>query len=163
MYLSPFPMLLLKGHCMSTSVWKSVTNPQLLVCRLRSQQRVRSWWILEEVKITHFEPVYVQWIKLHETSWTTRNVKTLNNFASFLKLKLILMFIITILFFLYQNVRITELLIMHTERLRIEVISTVIVTMESDLVGFVSKRPPVKWCQRHANLHTDVALMHPRG
>ena len=54
------------------------------------------------------------------------------------------MFIITILFFLYQNVIITELLIMHAERLRIEVFSTFIVTMESDLVGFVSKRPPAK-------------------
>ena len=54
------------------------------------------------------------------------------------------MFIITILFFLYQNVRITEFLITLTERLRIEVLSTLIVTMESDLVGFVSKGTPAK-------------------
>ena len=52
------------------------------------------------------------------------------------------MFIVIILFFLYQNVRITELLITQTERLRITVTTTRIVTMESDLVGFVSKGPP---------------------
>ena len=63
-------------------------------------------------------------------------------FSSFLKVKLILMFIITILFFLYQNVSITELFITLTERLR--TVSTTIVTGESDLVGFVSKGPPAK-------------------
>ena len=53
------------------------------------------------------------------------------------------MFIITILFFLYQNVSITELFVTLTERLR-TIISTTIVTGESDLVGFVSKGPPAK-------------------
>ena len=52
------------------------------------------------------------------------------------------MFIITILFFLYQNVSITELFITLTERLR--TVSTTTVTGESDLVGFVSKGPPAK-------------------
>ena len=52
------------------------------------------------------------------------------------------MFIITILFFLYQNVSITELFITLTERLR--TVSTTTVTGESDLVGFVLKGPPAK-------------------
>ena len=71
------------------------------------------------------------------------------------------MFIITILFFLYQNVSITELFITLTERLR--TVSTTTVTGESDLVGFVLKGPPAKWCQRHVHLHTDVAQVQPAG
>ena len=72
------------------------------------------------------------------------------------------MLIITILFFLYQNVRITQLLITLTERLRITVITT-IVTIQSDLVGFVSKGLPAKWWQRHVHLNTDVAQEQPAG
>ena len=53
------------------------------------------------------------------------------------------MFIITILFFLYQNVRITKLLITLKERLRIT-LTTALVTIQSDLVGFVSKGPLAK-------------------
>ena len=53
------------------------------------------------------------------------------------------MFIITILFFLNQNVGITKLLMTLRERLRITV-TTTIVTMESDLVGFVSKGLPAE-------------------
>ena len=49
-----------KLDCMSTSVGKSVTNPKLLVCIQRSPQWSRCWGILEDVKITHFESVYVQ-------------------------------------------------------------------------------------------------------
>ena len=57
----PLPCYCLTSVCMSTSVWKSVTNPQLLVCRQRSPQWARCWGILvEDVKITHFERVYVQ-------------------------------------------------------------------------------------------------------
>ena len=52
------------------------------------------------------------------------------------------MFITTILFFLYQNVRITEFLITLTERLR--TVSTTIVTRKSELVGFVLKGTPAK-------------------
>ena len=56
-------MLLLKFDSMSTSVWKSVTNPHLLVCRQRSPQWGRCFGILaEDVKITHFEPLHVRQI-----------------------------------------------------------------------------------------------------
>ena len=72
------------------------------------------------------------------------------------------MFIITILFFLYQNVRITEFLITLPERLRMTV-KTTIVTIQSDLVGFVSKGPPAKECQLHVHLKTDVAQEQPAG
>ena len=70
--------------------------------------------------------------------------------------------IIIIIFFLHQNVRITEVLTALTERLR-TLLTTVIVTMESDLVGFVLRGPPVQECQLHVHLNTDVALVHPAG
>ena len=69
--------------------------------------------------------------------------------------------IIIIIFFLHQNVRITEVLTALTERLRTLV--AVIVTVESDLVGFVLRGPPAQECQLHVHLHTDVAQVHPDG
>ena len=70
--------------------------------------------------------------------------------------------IIIIIFLLHQNVRITEVLTALTERLR-TLLTTVIVTMESDLVGFVLRVPPVQECQLHVHLNTDVAQMYPAG
>ena len=70
--------------------------------------------------------------------------------------------IIIIIFFLHQNVRITEVLTALTERLR-TLEAPVIVTMESDLVGFVLRVPPVQECQLHVHLPTDVAQMYPAG
>ena len=70
--------------------------------------------------------------------------------------------IIIIIFFLHQNVRITEVLTALTERLR-TLLSTVIVTMESDLLGFVLRGPPVQECQLHVHLHSDVAQVQPAG
>ena len=70
--------------------------------------------------------------------------------------------IIIFFFFLHQNVRITEVLTTLTERLR-TLLTTVIVTMESDLVGFVLRVPPVQECQLHVHLNTDVAHVHPAG
>ena len=64
-------------------------------------------------------------------------------------------------FFLHQNVRITEVLTALTERLRTPV--GVIVTMESDLVGFVLRGQPAQECQLHVHLYTDVAQVHPAG
>ena len=54
---------------MSISVWKAVTNPlnYSYVDRDRVDSGGRCLEILEEVKITHFEPVYVQSIKLFVT------------------------------------------------------------------------------------------------
>ena len=59
--------------------------------------------------------------------------------------------IIIIYFFLYQNVRITEVLTAVTERLR-TLITTVIVTVQSDLDGSVSKGPQARECQPHVQL-----------
>ena len=70
--------------------------------------------------------------------------------------------IINIIFFLHQNVRITQVLTALTERLR-TLLATVIVTKESDLVGFVLRGPPAQECQLHVHLHTDVAQVHPDG
>ena len=70
--------------------------------------------------------------------------------------------IIIIIFFLHQNVRITEVLTALTERLR-TLLTTVIVTMESDLVGFVLRVPPVQERLLHVHLHSDVAQMYPAG
>ena len=70
--------------------------------------------------------------------------------------------IINIIFFLHQNVRITQVLTALTERLR-TLLATVIVTKESDLVGFVLRDPPAQECQLHVHLHTDVAQVHPDG
>ena len=39
----PFPCYCLTSVCISTSVWKPVTNPQLLVCRQLSPQWGRCW------------------------------------------------------------------------------------------------------------------------
>ena len=76
-------------------------------------------------------------------------------------MKLIL--IITIIFFsLYQNVRITEVLTAVTERLR-TLLTTVIVTVESDLAGFVLRGPPAQECQLPVHRISDVAQMHPDG
>ena len=58
---------------------------------------------------------------------------------SFLKVKLILIITIIIIFFyIYQNVRITQVLTAVTERLP-TLLTTVIVTVESDRAGFVSR------------------------
>ena len=70
--------------------------------------------------------------------------------------------IIIIFFFLYQNVRITEVLTAVTERLR-TLLAALIVTVESDPVGFVLRVQPVKECQLHVHHITDVALMQPAG
>ena len=70
--------------------------------------------------------------------------------------------IIIIIFLLHQNVRITEVLTALTERLR-TLEAPVIVTMESDLVGFVLRGPPVQECQLHVHLNTDVAQVQPAG
>ena len=72
------------------------------------------------------------------------------------------MIIIIIFFFLHQNVRITEVLTALTERLR-TLESPVIVTMESDLVGFVLRVPPVQEWQLHVHRMTDVAQEYPAG
>ena len=55
-----------------------------------------------------------------------------------------------------------EVLTALTERLR-TLLTTVIVTMESDLVGFVLRGPPVQECQLHVHLQADVAQMLPDG
>ena len=70
--------------------------------------------------------------------------------------------IIIVVFFVHQNVRITEVLTAVTERLR-TVLAAIIVTVESDLVGFVSRAQPEQECQLHVHLHTDVTLMQPAG
>ena len=48
------------------------------------------------------------------------------------------------------------------ERLR-TLVTLVIVTVESDLVGFVSRGQPVQECQLHVHLQAGVALMQPAG
>ena len=65
-------------------------------------------------------------------------------------------------FFLYQNVRITEVLTAVTERLR-TLLAAIIVTMESALVGFVSRGPPAQECQLHVHRITDVTPLQPAG
>ena len=54
-----------------------------------------------------------------------------------------------------------EVLTAVTERLR--TLAAIIVTMESDLVGFVLKGQPVQECQLHVHRITDAALMQPAG
>ena len=71
--------------------------------------------------------------------------------------------IIFFLFFLSQNVGITEVLTTLTERLRTTLLTTVIVTVESDLVGFVSRGPPVLECQLHVHLPIGGKLLQPAG
>ena len=63
---------------------------------------------------------------------------------------------------MYQNARITQVLTTLRERLR-TLLTTIIVTVDSDLVGFVLRGPPVQECQLHVHLQTDVALMQPAG
>ena len=67
-----------------------------------------------------------------------------------------------IIFFLYQNVRITEVLTAVTERLR-TLLAALIVTVESDLVGFVLRVQPAQECQLRVHHITDVALLQPAG
>ena len=69
---------------------------------------------------------------------------------------MIIIIIIVIFFFLYQNVRITEVLTAVTERLR-TLITTVIVTVQSDLDGSVSKGPQAQEC------HTDRCNTYATG
>ena len=71
--------------------------------------------------------------------------------------------IIFFFFFLCQNVTIKEVLITLTERLRTTLLTTVIVTEESDLVGFVSRGQPAQECQLHVHRKEDVALRQPPG
>ena len=75
---------------------------------------------------------------------------------------MIIIIIIVIFFFLYQNVRITEVLTAVTERLR-TLLTTIIVTVDSDLAGFVLRAQQAQECQLHVHQHTDVALMQPAG
>ena len=72
-------------------------------------------------------------------------------------MKLILIITIILFFFLYQNARITQVLTALTERLRTP--RAVIVTMESDLVGFVLRDPPAQEWQLHVHRMTDAALL----
>ena len=48
------------------------------------------------------------------------------------------------------------------ERLR-TLQTAIIVTIESDLVGFVSRGPPAQECQLDVHRITDVALLQPVG
>ena len=68
---------------------------------------------------------------------------------------MIIIIIIVVFFFVYQNVRITEVLTAVTERLR-TLLAAIIVTMESALVGFVLRVPPVQECQLHVHRIRDV-------
>ena len=65
--------------------------------------------------------------------------------------------------FLSQNVRIMGVWTLLTERLPTTLLTEVIVTVESDLDGSVSRGPPVQECQRHVHRIIDVALMQPPG
>ena len=65
-------------------------------------------------------------------------------------------------FYIYQNVRITQVLTALTERLR-TLDAAIIVTMESDLVGSVSRGPPVQECQLHVHQSKGVTLIQPAG
>ena len=69
---------------------------------------------------------------------------------------------IIIIFLLYQNVRITQVLTTLTERL-LTLFTTIIVTEVLDLVGFVLRGQPARDCQLHVHRKTDVALRQPPG
>ena len=69
---------------------------------------------------------------------------------------------IIIIFFLYQNVRITQVLTTLTERL-LTLFTTIIVTEVFDLVGFVLRGQPAHDCQLHVHRKTDVALRQLPG
>ena len=69
---------------------------------------------------------------------------------------------IIIIFFLYQNVRITQVLTTLTERL-LTLFTTIIVTEVLDLVGFVLRGQPARDCQLHVHRKTDVVLRQPPG
>ena len=105
-------MLLLKLDYMSNSVVK-VSNHAILNYSYVDRDHhsgAGAGGILRDVKITYFEPVYVQQIKLYETSYTTKNMKISNNFLSCYKLiKLILMIIIIIIIIIFFHVRMSEL------------------------------------------------------
>ena len=51
---------------------------------------------------------------------------------------------------------------MPTERLR-TLLTTVLVTVDSDLVGFVLRGQPAQEWQLHVPRITDVALLEPAG
>ena len=55
-----------------------------------------------------------------------------------------------------------QVLTVIPERLR-TLLTTVIVTPESDLAGFVLGGQPAQECQLHAHRITDVALLQPPG
>ena len=88
-----------------------------------------------------------------ETINYQKNIKIFNDFLTFEK--------VNRYFFIHQNVRITQALTVLPERLRTLV--AFLVTMESDLAGFVSKGPPVQECQLSVHLNTDVVLMQAAG
>ena len=75
---------------------------------------------------------------------------------------IIIIIVFVFFFFLYQNVRITEVLTAVTKRLR-TLITTVIVTVQSDLDGSVSKGPQAQECQLHVHLPIGVTPMEPAG
>ena len=66
-------------QCVKVSNQSSITRMQKEIATVEQMLGI----LVEDVKITQFEPVYVQQIKLYETSWTTRNTKILNNFPAF--------------------------------------------------------------------------------
>ena len=55
-----------------------------------------------------------------------------------------------------------QVLTVIPERLH-TLLTAIIVTMESDLVGFVLRGQPAQECQLHVHRMTDVALMQPAG
>ena len=55
-----------------------------------------------------------------------------------------------------------QVLTVIPERLR-TLLTTVIVTAESDLAGFVLRGQQAQECQLHVHRITDVELMHPPG
>ena len=55
-----------------------------------------------------------------------------------------------------------EVLTALTERLR-TLLAAIIVTVESELVGFVLRGPPAQECQLHVHLNVGVTLMQPAG
>ena len=66
-------------QCVKVSNQSSITRMQTEIATVEQMLGI----LVEDMKINQFEPVYVQQIKLYETSWTTRNTKILNNFLAF--------------------------------------------------------------------------------
>ena len=56
-----------------------------------------------------------------------------------------------------------QVLTVIPERLPTTRLTAVIVTVESDLDGSVSKGPPAQECQPHVHLEADVAQVQPAG